>query len=162
PTGQGVRTRICDDFLWLVLVSCHYAEATGDAAVFDERVPFLEAPPLEPHQEEAYEKPRVAGESATLYEHCLRALQHGWELGSHGLPLMGTGDWNDGMNKVGAGGKGESVWAAWFQIVCLERFAAVAEGRQDAARATICRDRAKQLRDAAEEHAWDGQWYRRA
>jgi len=145
-----------------VLVSCHYAEATGDWAVFDERVGFLEAPPLEPNQEENYGQPRVASESGTLYEHCLRSLQNGWKLGAHGLPLMGTGDWNDGMNKVGAGGKGESVWVAWFQIVCLERFAAVADRRGDEERARMCRHRAAQLRHAAETHAWDGQWYRRA
>ena len=161
PAGQGVRARFSDDFLWLPLVACKYAEVTGDAAVFDEKVPFLDAPPLEPAQHEAYNQPRTTADPATVYEHCLRALEHGWRRGEHGLPLMGVGDWNDGMNEVGAGGKGESVWVAWFQAVCLDRFAAVAETRGETDRAAVCRDRATQLRVAAEA-AWDGAWYRRA
>ncbi|MFO0880853.1 MAG: glucoamylase family protein [Gemmataceae bacterium] len=162
PSGAGVRTRFSDDFLWLVLVSCTYVEATGDVALFDESVSFIESPLLEPQQEEVYTQPRTSAESATLYEHCLRALEHGWQLGSHGLPLMGIGDWNDGMNKVGAGGQGESVWLAWFQRVCMERFALVADRRGDGDRAQICRERAHHLLSATEQHAWDGRWYRRA
>jgi cyclic beta-1,2-glucan synthetase len=162
PGGRGVRTRFSDDFLWLPFVASHYASTTGDFAVFDERIPFIRMPPLAPEQEEAYGQPSTTEESATLYEHCARALDHGWRLGVHGLPLMGTGDWNDGMNKVGAEGRGESVWNAWFQIACLGHFAEIAAARGDAVRVQSCAERAQQLRAAAEEHAWDGAWYRRA
>ena len=160
--GRGVRTRISDDFLWLPLVACHYARATGDAAVFDERAPYLQAALLGPEQEEVYGQPHYAAESGTLYDHCCRALDNGWKLGAHGLPLMGTGDWNDGMNKVGAKGQGESVWNAWFQAAILRDFAAVAAARHDEARVTLCRERAEKLLHAVEDHAWDGGWYLRA
>jgi cyclic beta-1,2-glucan synthetase len=159
--GRGVRTRISDDFLWLPFVACHYARVTGDAKVFDERAPFLHAAPLAPGEEERYGVASF-GEAGTLYEHCCRALDNGWKLGAHGLPLMGTGDWNDGMNKVGAGGKGESVWVAWFQADILGHFAEVAEVRRDEKRARTCRERRAALLAALEEHGWDGQWYLRA
>ncbi len=139
PAGRGVRTRFSDDYLWLPLVACHYADATGDAALFDERVPFLEGPVLRPDQEDDYGLPVASEEVATLYDHCVRALEHGAAVGAHGLPLMGTGDWNDGMNRVGDGGKGESVWDAWFQVTVLRRFAGVAEARGDSAFAARCR-----------------------
>jgi cellobiose phosphorylase len=136
--------------------------ATGDAALLDEPVPFLKSPELRPDQEEDFNLPGVSGQTAAVYEHCVRALEHGYRLGPHGLPLMGTGDWNDGMNKVGAKGKGESVWNGWFFVAVLKAFAELAGRRGDASRAAWCRERAEALRAALEANAWDGAWYRRA
>jgi cyclic beta-1,2-glucan synthetase len=161
PSGKGVRTRITDDYLFLPFVVCHYVAVTGDATILEEEVPFLSAPPLRPDQEEDYGSP-PAGSSATIYEHCVRALKNGLHFGPHGLPLMGAGDWNDGMNKVGIEGKGESVWNGWFFLTCLRRFADLADTRGDSNLANTCREQAERLRAAIEEHAWDGGWYRRA
>jgi cellobiose phosphorylase len=162
PGGAGVRTRITDDLFFLPLVAHHYVTVTGDDAVLDERVPYLKAPVLRPDQEEDFNVPAAGDQSGTLYEHCVRALGHAARVGPHGLPLMGTGDWNDGMNKVGAEGKGESVWNGWFILTVLKAFAELADRRGDAGRAAWCRERAEGLRAALEAHAWDGQWYRRA
>jgi cellobiose phosphorylase len=162
PSGVGVRTRITDDLFFLPLVVHHYVTTTGDAALLDERVPYLKAPVLRPDQEEDFNSPAVSEQVGTIYEHCVRVLEHGYRLGPHGLPLMGTGDWNDGMNKVGAHGTGESVWNGWFILTVLKAFAEVADGRGDTARAGWCRERAEALRVALEANAWDGQWYRRA
>jgi cellobiose phosphorylase len=162
PSGKGVRTRITDDLYFLPLAVHHYVTATGDAALLDERVPFLKSPVLRPDQAEDYGLPAVGEQPGSVYEHCVRALEHGYRLGRHGLPLMGTGDWNDGMNAVGAGGQGESVWNGWFFLTVLKAFAGLAEGRGDAARAVWCRERADALRSALEAHAWDGAWYLRA
>lgn len=162
PTGRGVRTRFSDDLLWLPFAVEHYVTTTGDQTVLDEIVPFIKAPLLGPNEHEVYGLPTVSEEKASLYEHCVRALEHGWRLGVHGLPLMGIGDWNDGMNRVGVGGKGESVWLGWFQLICLQRFAALALQRHEKERARVWRERAEQLRVALESQAWDGDWYRRA
>ncbi|WP_095087769.1 GH36-type glycosyl hydrolase domain-containing protein [Mesorhizobium sophorae] len=162
PSGVGVRTRITDDLYFLPFVMHHYVSTTGDFSLLDEQVPFITFPVLKEDQEEAFGKPESSEQAGTLYEHCIRALKHGFRLGSHDLPLMGTGDWNDGMNKVGAEGSGESVWNGWFFLTVLKSFAAIASSRGDETRSTWCLERAEGLRAALEAHAWDGAWYLRA
>jgi cyclic beta-1,2-glucan synthetase len=162
PSNRGVRTRISDDFLWLPFAVSHYLDVAGDDAVLDEQVPYLEAPPLLPGQDEAYGQPAVSDKTGNVYEHCTRAIDNGMRFGAHGLPLMGSGDWNDGMNRVGIEGKGETVWGAWFLLTILDRFVAIARKRGDTARVDRYRDEADRLAQAIEEHAWDGEWYRRA
>ena len=162
PAGQGVRTKFSDDFLWLPYAAARYVEVTGDAGIFDTPASYLHGPKLGPDQHESYFMPDPAVEAEPLYRHCLRALDHGWQLGPHGLPLIGCGDWNDGMNLIGVGGKGESVWVAWFQILVRTQFARVAEARGDTGTAERLRSQAEELRTAVAEHAWDGAWYRRA
>jgi cyclic beta-1,2-glucan synthetase len=161
PGGQGVRTRFSDDRLWLVYATLQYIAATGDDAVLDEEVPFITGRLLDPDEHEVYEPPSISSERGSLYEHCLRAIAISLPTGSHGLPLMGTGDWNDGMSLVGSNGKGESVWLGWFLISILRPFADVAARRGDRARAADYRRHASALAAAIEE-AWDGAWYRRA
>ena len=161
-TGRGVRTRFSDDLAWLPFVVDHYVRLTADATVLDARVPFLTMRALEPQEHEVYDLPRVSDEQATLYEHCLRALRKACTTGSHGLPLIGIGDWNDGMNRVGVEGRGESVWLAWFLIATLRAFAAQADARQDESIAAELRSLADGYAAAVEKHGWDGAWYRRA
>ncbi len=162
PGGKGVRTRISDDLLWLPYAAHHYIEVTGDRGVLDEPVPFLAAAPLEPGETDRYFQPAVSSEKPSLFEHCARALDRSLAVGSHGLPLMGTGDWNDGMNRVGAGGQGESVWLGWFLQSNLYQFAGLAEERGESQRALGWRRHADALKFALERDGWDGDWYRRA
>ena len=162
PTGRGVRTRCSDDLLWLPLATARYVLATGDTGVLDERVAYIEGRPLNPGEDSYYDLPARSEETGTLYEHCVRAIERGTRLGRHGLPLIGSGDWNDGMNTVGLGGEGESVWLAFFLHHVLTQFAEVARLHGDAAFAERSESEAAALRQSAEMHAWDGDWYLRA
>jgi len=162
PSNAGTRTRISDNLIWLIYVVCFYAEKTGDTAIFDEVVPFLDAPILASGEMESYIRPIVSGETGTIFEHCVRALEVSLPTGSHGLPLIGAGDWSDGLNRVGTEGKGESVWLGWFLVKSLEDFAEVCDERNEAERAEKYRAHAKLLIKNLEKNAWDGDWYMRA
>jgi cyclic beta-1,2-glucan synthetase len=162
PTGRGVRTRISDDLLWLPYAVAQYLKTTDDRGILDVEVPWLEGAALEDHQHESYFEPTRSEDRATLYEHCARALDRSLESGRHGLPLMGGGDWNDGMNRVGHEGRGESVWLGWFLLVNLRSFADIADERTEEDRAARWRSRAASLEASLEVEAWDGEWYKRA
>lgn len=162
PLGRGVRTRISDDYLWLPFVTCHYVATINDPGVLDERVSFLEGRLVKPEEEAYYDLPARSDESATLYQHCVRAIEHGLRFGVHGLPLMEGGDWNDGMNKVGEQGRGESVWLAFFLHDVLRKFGDLALSRHDETFGHRCHDHARRLQQNLAAHAWDGQWYLRA
>jgi cyclic beta-1,2-glucan synthetase len=160
-SGQGVRTRITDDRGWLAYAVGHYVEATGDLPVLDEMIPFLEGQILEPDEHDRFFRPTISDQAASLFEHCARALDQSLGLGGHGLPLMGAGDWNDGMNRVGERGQGESVWLGWFLYATLTWFVPLAEARRETFRAATWRAHAVALRASLEREAWDGEWYRR-
>ncbi len=162
PSGRGVRTRCSDDYLWLPLATARYVKATGDTGVLDEAVHFLDGRPVNARDDSYYDLPGRSGESASVYQHCVRAIMHGLQYGAHGLPLMGSGDWNDGMNLVGIKGTGESVWLGFFLCAVLKQFAEIAQIRGDSPFVERCNAEETNLRQNLEQHGWDGEWYRRA
>jgi cellobiose phosphorylase len=162
PAGRGVRTKCSDDYLWLPLAACRYVTSTGDTGVLDESVHFLEGRPISLEDESYYDLPARSAQAASLYQHCVRAIRRALQFGEHGLPLMWSGDWNDGMNLVGPRGKGESVWLGFFLCEVLRQFTEVARAHGDAAFAELCLEEGDRLRRNIEQHGWDGAWYRRA
>ena len=162
PTGAGIRSRCSDDLLWLPYAVVRYVRHTGDTGILDEMVPFLWGEPLDEDVHEAFMVPTETASKATLYDHCIKAIERGTTSGPHGLPLIGSGDWNDGMNRVGIGGKGESVWLAWFLVDVLRGFSGLAQDRGRQEDAETFRKGAGDIAAAVEESSWDGRWYRRA
>ncbi len=162
PSGRGVRTRCSDDLAWLPFVTAEYIAATGDTAILDEPVTFLAGEALKPDEHDRYAEYQASGSSASLFEHCRRALERAITEGAHGLPLMGDGDWNDGMSRIGAKGRGESVWLGWFLCATMQRFACLARQTGDDGSASTWRARASTLRAKIKDVAWDGHWYLRA
>jgi cellobiose phosphorylase len=162
PMGRGVRTTCSDDYLWLPYVVSRYVKSTGDEAILDENIKFIEGRPLNPGEDSCYELPGISEQAVNLYEHCKRSIQHGLHYGSHGLPLIGSGDWNDGMDKVGNEGKGESVWLAFFLYDVLSRFRDLSHTRKDGDFSERCLKESLQLKKNIELNAWDGNWYLRA
>ena len=162
PKGKGTRTRISDDYLWLPYVTAEYLRVTGDNSILNDLEPFLEEEPLNRGEDERYCEPAVSSEKSSLYEHCLRALDHAMSFGVHGLPLMGSGDWNDGMNTVGNKGKGESSWLGWFLCATLDKFIPILRERGETERADSYLEKVQGIREALDTASWDGEWYNRA
>jgi cellobiose phosphorylase len=157
-----VRTHCSDDYLWLALAASRYVLNTGDTGVLDEAVEFLEGRPLNPDEDSYYDLPDRSETRDSLYQHCVRAIWRGLRFGAHGLPLIGSGDWNDGMDRVGREGKGESIWLGFFLYEVLRQFGALARLRHDTEFADVCATEGERLRENLEQHGWDGAWYRRA
>lgn len=159
---RGVRTRYSDDLLWLPYVTAEYIKQTGDASLLHLKIPYLEGEALRDGEHERYFEPTMSAQRGTLYEHCLRAIEHAARFGAHGLPLIGGGDWNDGFNRVGIQGRGESVWLAQFMALTLDEMRPVCKLMEDESSEARFAQRAQELRSAVDETAWDGRWYRRA
>jgi cellobiose phosphorylase len=162
PAGRGVRTHCSDDYLWLPMATCRYVIASGDKEVLNEIIHFLEGRPVNQEDDSYYDLPNRSEETGTLYEHCKRSISHGLRFGIHGLPLIGTCDWNDGMNMVGNQGKGESVWLGFFLFDVLTQFMPLAQARDDFEFVDLCRNASKIIKENIEKNGWDGEWYRRA
>ena len=162
PAGKGPRTRFSDDYLWLAFVTAEYIRVTGDYDLLNEEAPFLDAELLKAHEDERYCQPRVTEEKGTIFEHCLRSIEYGLKFGERGIPLIGGGDWNDGMNTVGNGGKGESVWLGWFLCTTLQRFIPICRRMGNEEKALRYEMMIEKIASAIEENAWDGNWYKRA
>ncbi|MBV5333878.1 carbohydrate-binding protein, partial [bacterium] len=162
PLGNGVRTHFSDDLLWLAYACVFYLRTTGDNALLDQQVPFLEGPAIAGGAEDAYYAPGISTQTASVFEHAARAIDRSLQVGSHGLPLMGSGDWNDGMNRVGIEGRGESVWLGWFLCQLVADFSPLAHQRGESQRAKRWEQAAVGWQDALLGAAWDGQWFKRA
>ncbi|MFZ5351134.1 MAG: GH36-type glycosyl hydrolase domain-containing protein, partial [Bacillota bacterium] len=161
-TDKGIRTKFSDDLLWMPYVTIDYIRITGDYSILDMQTPYLDEECLKDEEDERYNRPCVSEVKASLYEHCIKAIEHSLKFGQHGIPLMGSGDWNDGMNTVGNKGRGESVWLGWFLYSILVEFSVICSHRKDSNRAERYMNIAKEIVKAVEDNAWDGNWYRRA